>query len=180
MDVNNLSYNAHGTIDCDIDHPVHGWISFTASPDDVDPLGPEIYSRAVAGGFGAIAPYVPPIITLEAAKTSKNLEINTARAAANSRTFPHDGHNFACDALSRSDIDGINGYVALNGDFPAQFPGVWKTVANGYYPLPDIEAWKAFYAAMVATGAANFAHAQALKARLVAATTIEEVEAISW
>ncbi len=137
-------------------------------------------SRAVAGGFGAIAPYVPPIITLEAAKTSKNLEINTARAAANSRTFPHDGHNFACDALSRSDIDGINGYVALNGDFPAQFPGVWKTVANGYYPLPDIEVWKAFYAAMVATGAANFAHAQALKARLAAATTIEEVEAISW
>ena len=124
--------------------------------------------------------FEPPILTLEAAKAAKNTEINTARADANSQVFPYDGHNFACDAMSRSDIDGINGYVALNGDFPALFPGVWKTVANSYYPLPDIEAWKAFYAAMVATGAANFAHAQALKARLAAATTIEEVEAISW
>ena len=180
MSIRNLQYTATGSIDCEVNHPVHGWILFTASPDDVEPLGPEIYSRAVDGEFGLIAAYVQPIITLEAVKDAKNTEINAARADANSQAFPHDGHNFACDALSRSDIDGINGYVALNGDFPAQFPGVWKTVANDYYPLPDIEAWKAFYAAMVATGAANFAHAQALKAQLAAATTIEEVEVISW
>ena len=122
----------------------------------------------------------PPVITLEEAKASKNAEINAARADANSRTFPHASHEFACDALSRSDIDGINGYVALNGDFPPQFPGAWKAVDNSYYPLPDVESWKAFYAAMVATGAAHFAHAQELKALLSSATTIEEVEAIVW
>lgn len=123
------------------------------------------------------APVVP---TLEEIKTAKNAEINAARADANSRTFHHAGHEFACDALSRSDIDGINGYVALNGGFPPQFPGAWKAVDNSYYPLPDIVAWKAFYASMVATGAANFAHAQELKAQLASAATIEEVEAITW
>lgn len=122
----------------------------------------------------------PPVITLEEAKASKNAEINAARAEANSRAFPHAGRDFACDALSRSDIDGINGYVALNGDFPPQFPGAWKAVDNSYYPLPDVESWKAFYAAMVATGAAHFAHAQELKALLSSAATIEEVEAIVW
>lgn len=122
----------------------------------------------------------PPVITLEEAKASKNAEINAARTEANSRTFPHAGRDFACDALSRSDIDGINGYVALNGSFPAQFQGAWKAVDNSYYPLPDVESWKAFYASMVATGAAHFAHAQELKALLSSATTIEEVEAIAW
>jgi hypothetical protein len=122
----------------------------------------------------------PVVVTLEDAKTAKNAEINAARADANSRTFHHDGREFACDALSRSDIDGINGYVALNGGFPEQFPGAWKAVDNSYYPLPGIASWKAFYAAMVATGAANFAHAQNLKAQLASATTVEEVEAIAW
>ena len=157
-------------------------------PDPVNPDGLEIIEHVDLSEpvtdyikVGASLVYSPLVtITLQAAKAAKNTEINTARAAANSQVFPHDGHDFACDALSRSDIDGINGFVALNGDFPAQFPGVWKTVANDYFSLPDIEAWKAFYAAMVATGAANFAHAQALKAQLAAATTIEEVEAISW
>ena len=122
----------------------------------------------------------PVIVTLEQAKAAKNAEINAGRAAANSRTFMHDGLEFACDALSRSDIDGINGYVALNGAFPELFPAVWKAIDNTYYPLPDITAWKAFYASMVGTGAANFAHAQNLKAMLAAATTTEQVGAIIW
>lgn len=122
----------------------------------------------------------PIVVTLDEAKAAKNAEINAARADANSQTFHHSGREFACDALSRSDIDGINGYVALNGDFPAQFPGAWKAIDNSYYPLPDVAAWKAFYASMVATGGANFAHAQALKAQLASATTIEEVDAIAW
>ena len=34
---------------------------FTASPDDVEPHGREIYARAVAGEFGVVAPYVAPV-----------------------------------------------------------------------------------------------------------------------
>lgn len=121
-----------------------------------------------------------PVVDMAAVRLIKNSEINAARAAANSKTFPHDGREFSCDDMSRSDIDGINGFVALHGCFPTQFPGSWKAVDNSYYLLPDVTSWKAFYASMVAHGAKNFAHAQELKAQLSAATTVEEVAAITW
>lgn len=125
--------------------------------------------------------YVPELLpTLDELKAAKNAEINAARAAANTSTFAHSGKTFSCDQLSRSDIDGVNGYVALYGALPPAFPGAWKAADNSYYPIADVAAWKAFYASMVATGAANFGHAQELKAQLAAATTPEEVAAIVW
>lgn len=49
-------------IDCEIDHPVFGWIPFTASPDDVEAYGRELFDKLKAGEFGAIADYVPPVV----------------------------------------------------------------------------------------------------------------------
>lgn len=121
-----------------------------------------------------------PEPTIGALKAAKNSEINQARATANTSTFTHDGKAFSCDALSRSDIDGVNGYVALYGTLPPTFPGAWKAADNSYYPIADVAAWKAFYASMVATGSANYIHAQELKAQLTAATTTEAVAAIVW
>lgn len=118
--------------------------------------------------------------TLLSLVSAKNAEINAARAAANTSTFAHGGKTFSCDQLSRSDIDGVNGYVALYGALPPGFPGAWKAVDNTYLPIADVEAWKVFYTAMVAQGAANFAHAQELKALLAASTTPETVAAIVW
>lgn len=117
---------------------------------------------------------------LEAARAEKNAAINAARLAANFSTFTHAGKVFACDQLSRSDIDGTNGYVALHGALPAGWPGGWKAVDNTFYPIADVEAWKAFYGSMFAAGNVNFAHAQALKQALAAAQTIQDVEAIQW
>ncbi|MDF1486705.1 DUF4376 domain-containing protein [Ramlibacter sp. H39-3-26] len=117
---------------------------------------------------------------LEAARAEKNAAINAARLAANFSTFTHAGKVFACDQLSRSDIDGTNGYVALHGALPPVWPAGWKAVDNTFYPIADVAAWKAFYGSMFAAGNANFAHAQALKQVLAAAQTIEDVEAIAW
>ena len=58
MNARNPQYNAVGTIDLEIYHPSYGWIPFTASPDDAD--GSDFYAQAVAGEYGAIAPYVAP------------------------------------------------------------------------------------------------------------------------
>lgn len=121
---------------------------------------------------------VPP--TLDALKAAKNTEINAARLAANQGTFEHAGKLIACDPLSRSDIDGINGFVALTGSLPPGWPGGWKAADNSLLPIADVAAWTAFYGAMVAAGNAHFAHSQALKSQLAAATTAEEVAAISW
>lgn len=113
-------------------------------------------------------------------KEAKDAEINAARLAANFTAFPHAGKLFACDQLSRSDIDGTNGYVSLNGTLPVGWPSGWKAVDGSYVAIATVEDWKGFYASMFAQGNANFAKAQQLKAALAAATTFEQIAAIQW
>lgn len=62
MLVRNPQYsNADGTtIDVELKHPEYGWIPFTASPDDPEELGRDIYAAAIAGEYGPVAPYVAP------------------------------------------------------------------------------------------------------------------------
>jgi hypothetical protein len=75
MDIRNPQYNSIGTIDCEIEHPVYGWIPFTASPDDVEEHGRAIYDAALAMGPADYIP--PPAPTLEeilaAARASASL-----------------------------------------------------------------------------------------------------------
>lgn len=60
MQIRNPRQNAVGTIDCEIEHPVHGWLPFTASPNDVEAHGREIYARLVAAEAGPVGEYLPP------------------------------------------------------------------------------------------------------------------------
>lgn len=62
MLVRNPQYsNADGTtIDVELNHPEYGWMPFTASPDDPEELGRDIYAAAIAGEYGPVAPYVAP------------------------------------------------------------------------------------------------------------------------
>jgi hypothetical protein len=60
MQVKNLKYNAFNAIDCEIEHPKFGWIPFTASPDDIEQMGRDIYTQAIAGEYGSVASYIPP------------------------------------------------------------------------------------------------------------------------
>jgi hypothetical protein len=59
MEIRNVKYTKSGLIDMEINHPNHGWVSFTATPDDIEDYGRELYAKALAGDFGDIAPYVP-------------------------------------------------------------------------------------------------------------------------
>lgn len=132
-----------------------------------------VWSRTEAGeaAFQAL---------LAQAKAAKNDEINAARLATNLTTFPYGGKEIACETLSRSDVDGTNGYVANAGALPPGWPGGWKATDNTYVPIGNVAAWKQFYAAMVGQGLVNFAHAQDLKTQLATAATLEEVAAITW
>lgn len=60
--VTDLSWadEAQARIDCIATFDALGTIPFTASADDTAPHSIELFVRAVAGEFGAIAPYVPP------------------------------------------------------------------------------------------------------------------------
>ena len=57
MEIKNPRYNKLGTIDLDMNHPVYGWIPFTASPDDVEKYGKLIFEKAKAGKYGEVKPY---------------------------------------------------------------------------------------------------------------------------
>ena len=168
--------------------PSDGFIEFR------DVFGPEnYYYSALENGLMPIPPrpsehhafdyalkqWVDPR-TLSDIKASKRNEINDARLTANESNFAYAGKQIACDSLSRSDIDGANGQILLTGEMPADWPGGWKAMDNSYVPITTVEDWKAFYAAMYDQGLANFVHAQALKAQIEAAETVEEVQAITW
>lgn len=121
-----------------------------------------------------------PAVDLAALKAAKNEQINGWRADANLSSFPHAGKRIACDALSRSDIDGVANNIALFGVFPEGFPGGWKATDNTMIELADVDAFRAMFASMTAQGTENFNHAQALKVQLAAASTPEEIAAIEW
>lgn len=48
MNIRNPVLNANGGIDCEINHPLFGWIPFTAREDDVEAHGREIFALAAA------------------------------------------------------------------------------------------------------------------------------------
>lgn len=113
-------------------------------------------------------------------KVRKNEEINAARLAVNRSTFTYQGKLIACDELSRSDIDAINGIVAVTQSLPPNWVGGWKAVDNTYVVISTVLQWINFYGAMVAQGSSNFAHAQQLKATLLAAQDAAAVAQIKW
>lgn len=57
MNIRNPIFTEDGRIDCEIEHPVYGWIPFTADPDDIEAYGADIYEAALAM---EPAPYVAP------------------------------------------------------------------------------------------------------------------------
>jgi hypothetical protein len=122
----------------------------------------------------------PPSLPLADVKAARKEYVNAARLTANRTSFTYETKEIAVDVLSRSDIDGANGYILANNSFPAGWPGGWKCMDNTYVPITAIATWNLFYAAMVNQGTANFTKSQTLKAAIDAATTIAEVEVIVW
>lgn len=54
----------HTLINVTLETDVYGEIPFSASPDDVEAHGREIFADAVAGKFGPIAEYIPPVVSV--------------------------------------------------------------------------------------------------------------------
>ena len=55
--VKNPTYNKNGSIDCIVTIDGIGDVPFTASPNDSEAHGREVFQRIINGEFGAIAPY---------------------------------------------------------------------------------------------------------------------------
>ena len=118
--------------------------------------------------------------TITVGRTAADKRINAARLAANQSSFTFAGKQIACDPLSRSDIDAVNGFLSRTGTLPAGWPGAWKAVDNTFVAIATAADWDALYAAMVARGMLHFAYSQSLKAQGVAAGTLPQLDAIVW
>lgn len=111
-------------------------------------------------------------------KKNKNDQINQRRAIDNSATFIFQDKVIAVDAVSRSDIEAVAGYVSLFGVFPDGWIGKWKAVDNTFVSMTEVDEFKAMYKAMTDTGLKNFKDAQIRKALLASATTPEDIESV--
>lgn len=72
MNIRNAKHVSGGLIDCEYEHPVHGWIPYTANQNDSEALGREIYALAAAGTVADAdpepAPAVPQSVTMRQAR----------------------------------------------------------------------------------------------------------------
>jgi hypothetical protein len=62
LESRNPVFTATGAIDCEINHPQFGWIPFTASADDVEMIGREMFARHNDNAAPYVAPPAPPEI----------------------------------------------------------------------------------------------------------------------
>lgn len=84
MNIRNAKYNEDGSIDSEILHPVHGWIPFTATYNDIEEHGRLIYASIIDGDAGPIAPYEPEVAippTFEELKAYLVREVDRTAAA---------------------------------------------------------------------------------------------------
>lgn len=99
MNFRNPKYNEFGTIDCEIEHPVWGWIPFTADPSDVEPLGAQVFNAARPTATEYVAPVEPPLSPAELIDTYRQALQARIDATARERGYEN-GYALASYALS--------------------------------------------------------------------------------
>lgn len=120
-------------------------------------------------------------LELNSIKQLKKNEIQRAKNRANKGNFVFRGVEFQGndDAMLQIQIT-TQGIVARGGRLRDDWNGAWLAADNSPYPILDVETWYAMLDAIETTGQANFDRAVALKARIDAATTVDEVDSIHW
>lgn len=174
MNVRNVTENLAGSYDCEIEHPTHGWIPFTASSDDLEPLGQEIYQAIVAGGHGT-----PAGLGLQILKDAKKSEIERARDAGRhnpgATVTTADGITWQVDPTSRQELnDALTTFGAIGGT-PAGF--TWRDTANVDHPA-DLALLASVAAARAEQVNAIWKESWALKAQVDAAADQTELDTI--
>jgi len=77
MEFRDPRYNNVGTIDVEINHPLYGWVPFTASPNDPSEVGRSPYAEVIVGDVAAYIPAVSPV-TVDDYKSAIVVVLDTA------------------------------------------------------------------------------------------------------
>ena len=168
----NITYNAHGTVDMEIDHPQYGWIPFTANPNDTEQLGVDLYNAAIAGTLGTIAPYVQSLADAQAQQLTL---MDSSYASAVTAPIAYMTTTFQADQASQDLIASV--LTAAGGALPEGF--AWYDVNNAPVTMTFADL-QGLAASILGRGQPLFIHKQTQKAAIRAATTVVAVQAIVW
>lgn len=170
MNARNPQHAPSGVINLEIEHATYGWIPFSASPNDSDKRGRDLYQRAIDGEFGAIELYIKPLALAQSEQTAI---IEAAYQAENAAPISFAGATFQTDADS----------VALMAQVATTLPSgasiTWYDSTNTDCTMTDVQ-FAELRGSILMRGQPLFAKKQTLKAAIRAATTVAEVEAVVW
>lgn len=168
MSIRNATRNRFGGIDAEFNHPRYGWIAISLHPDD--PPTATMYAACVAGDFGAVADYVLP---LSSAQSEKVTELTAAYQAAITADISYLGYTFQADEESQALL------VKATGAGATYAPPFWQDKDNVPHTM-DFATLIGLYGAMLLRGTEAFVNLQTKKAAVRVATTVQQVEAITW
>jgi hypothetical protein len=118
MNYRNAKYIDNTRIDCEIEHPVHGWIPYTLDPTDTDMTINNDDLLAAMASAGDVAAYVPP--------TQAELDAAAAQAVRAER-----------DMKLATEVDPIAGnalrWAALDDDTQA----AWAAYRQALLDIPE-------------------------------------------
>lgn len=173
MQVRSLKYTSlPNIVVMEIDHPTYGWIPFSASPNDSEQLGRDLYAQAIAGTLGAVTPYVKPLSLAQ----SEQIEIiESGFKAANTHPINYMATTFQADAESQSLMASV--ITACGGSLPAGF--AWFDTSNAPVTMTFAQL-QGLAGSILLRGQPLFVTKQTKKSAIRAATTITQVEAVIW
>ncbi|EEP9437558.1 DUF4376 domain-containing protein [Salmonella enterica subsp. enterica serovar Reading] len=128
-------YTESGLIDClvEIDNP-EGTYPFTASPDDPEEHGRQLYADLKAGKYGPIMPFTITPEMIQSAKDAKHAEISAWRDQQENGNiiFTLNGHHWDCGKTSQARLAPVTA-VARAGQLPPGF--FWTDADNIDVPM---------------------------------------------
>ena len=119
MNYRNAKYiNETGFIDCEIEHPVYGWIPYTLDPADTDMTINNDELLAAMSANGDVAAYVPP--------TQEELDAEAAAAVRAER-----------DMKLATEVDAIAGNALRWNALSATEQQVWADYRQALLDIPQ-------------------------------------------
>ncbi|EAO9321200.1 DUF4376 domain-containing protein [Salmonella enterica] len=128
-------YTENGNINSEVHFEgFDDFIPFTASPDDPEAHGRQLYANLKAGKYGPVAPFTVTPEMLTAAKQAKHAEINNWRDTQENGSiiFTLNGHKWDCGKASQARLAPVVA-VAKSGALPPGF--FWTDADNIDVPM---------------------------------------------
>ncbi|EMQ9351073.1 DUF4376 domain-containing protein [Salmonella enterica] len=128
-------YTENGNINSEVHFEgFDDFIPFTASPDDPEAHGRQLYADLKAGKYGSVTPFTVTPEMLTAAKQAKHAEINAWRDTQENGSiiFTLNGHKWDCGKASQTRLAPVVA-VAKSGVLPPGF--FWTDADNIDVPM---------------------------------------------